>query len=653
VERFSIHSVDSKLLEVASWREVNPAALNKEDQVVFEARRTAINLLIEGVSRKRIEEETGVDRKSVLEFFKNCLKTHPDGVMYGYRALVPRTRIAKYNRQVEFVATAIGTTAGGSGAFGKLLREYPAIDDLIRRHVFRMSKNRHVYEGPVQIKSLHKRFLDLCRELKLDVMKRYPFNTEWLGRVSLYKYVKRLIQENIEKATREVYGSNAAKSLQSGDGVDRPIFKPYQRVECDAHHIDAFFCILIISPDGEIIRKLVRRLWIIFVFEVLSRAVLGHHLSLREECNSNDVLEAVRHALTKWEPKHLQIPELTYKSGAGFPSSHNPKFVGACWDQFSVDEALVNVAADVKHILESVVGAIPIVLPRHNPNDRVGIERTFKTIEEMLFHRLPSTTGSGPKDPRRGNPELAAIEYTIQLEDARELIDVAIANYNNTPHEGIGFRTPLEYLEFSCNRLNQWPRQADRGKVNDLSCFDKRVNVKGDAKKGIKPHVNLFGARYSSDLFKQAASMIGKKITVRIDRRDLRTIRAFWENGFEIGVLRAAPPWHITPHTLEMRQAIRSLVKKKMLHYVEGDDPTIVYLKYLEEKARKDKFVAHPYLELRKVLFEMGRKPEWIADLETNVKSTELQVRSGASQRPAESSATAGPGRVARKPLVY
>jgi hypothetical protein len=654
VERFSIHAVDPKLLDISAWPAVISTCLSEEDQRILSARKTAIEMLISGASRTKIEDETGVDRKSLLKFIKNCVKAHPDGRVYGFRALVPRTRIAPYCRRTEFVATAVGTTAGGSGAFTKLLREYPAIDKLIRKHVFRVSKSKHVYEGPVQIKSLHKRFIDLCRELKLDVSKKYPFNTVWLGKVSLGKYVKKLIQENIDKATKEIFGADAAKSLQSGDGVDRPVLIPFQRVECDAHHIDAFFCILILSPDGEVIRKLLRRLWIIFIFEVVSRVIVGYHLSLREECDRNDVLDAVRHALTKWEPKQLQIPELTYRAGAGFPSSHNHRFIAACWDQFSVDEALVNAASEVKDKLKDVVAAIPIVLPGHNPNDRAGVERVFKTIEEMLFHRLPSTTGSGPADPRRGNPELAAIEYTIQLEDARELIDVVAANYNNTPHEGIGFRTPLEYLEFSCNRLNHWPRQANASKVSDLSSFDKRVWVRGDEKKGIKPHLNFLGARYSSDIFKQAVSMIGKPIIVRIDRRDLRTIRAFWENGSEIGVLRAAPPWHRTPHTLEMRQVIRSLVKKKMLHYVEGDDLTIVYLNYLEQKARKGKYVSHAYLEMRRTLFDTGTSdPEWIVGIDSPVSTYETSEQSRQCQLPPEPTPIIRPGRVARKALVH
>jgi hypothetical protein len=444
--------------------------------------------------------------------------------------------------------------------------------------------------------------------------KQYPFNTERQGYVSLFRYVRNLIHQNIEEATRANFGSNAAKSLESGDGVDRPMLKPFQRVECDAHHIDAFFCILILSPSGEVIRKVLRRLWILIIFEVTSRAILSWHLCLGEECDSNDVLEVVRNALVKWEPKELRIPNLAYHEGAGFPSSQNERFVGACWYEFSCDEALVNKADKVKDKLKNVVRAEPVVLMGHNPNDRAHIERVFKTIEEGLFHRLPSTTGSNPNDPRRDHPEQAAIKFTIQLEDAEELIDVAVANYNNTPHEGIWLQTPLQYLELLCARMDAWPRKADPLAVEDLSCFDKKVTVRGSVKDGRRAHINLHGARYSSDTFKHAAALIGTQIIARIDRRDMRTVRIFSQDGSELGVLRAAAPWHQFPHTLEMRRAIRRLISKKLIHYTDNQDLGIVYLDYLESKAMKDKYVEPAYLKFRRALFgSAATAAEWIA----------------------------------------
>jgi len=621
MERFSIHSIDPKLIDISMWPDVLRSQLSAEVRAAYDKRRSAIELLLLGAPRREIQRHTGVDRKSVLELFKRCITAHPDGKLYGFRALIPNTRIAPYRRRKEFVETKVGTKAGGAGAFGKLLREYPDIDEMIKRHVFQLRKRSRVYEGSVRIKSLHRRMIDMCREKGLDkaagrqMTKQYPFNTERQGYVSLFKYVQKLIRENIEAATRANFGSDAAKSLGSGDGVDRPLLKPFQRVECDAHHIDAFFCILILSPSGEIIHKLLRRLWVIFILLGPSRVILGWQLSVREECDSNDILEAVRNALVKWEPKELRIPGLAYHADAGYPSSRNERFIGACWDEFSCDEALVNTASKVKDKLKNVVRAKPVVLMGHNPNDRAGVERVFKTIEEELFHRLPSTTGSGPDDPRRNHPEDAAIKYTIQLEDIRELIDVAVANYNSTPHEGLFFQTPLQYLELSCARMNAWPRQADPLAVEDLSSFDKKVTVRGSLQDGRGAHINLYGARYSSDTFKHAAALIGKQIVARIDRREMRTVRIFEINGSELGVLRAASPWHRFPHSLEMRQEIRRLIKRKILHYTDSQDLGIVYLDYLEQKAMKNKYVEPAYLEARRVMFGTGSKAvEWMTD---------------------------------------
>ena len=46
------------------------------------------------------------------------------------------------------------------------------------------------------------------------------------------------------------FGADAAKSFQAGDGVDRPVFTPFQRVECDAHQMDCIPMILLPNVFG-------------------------------------------------------------------------------------------------------------------------------------------------------------------------------------------------------------------------------------------------------------------------------------------------------------------------------------------------------------------------------------------------------------------
>ena len=68
-----------------------------------------------------------------------------------------------------------------------------------------------------------------------------------------------------------------------------------------------------------------------------SRAVLGYHLSLHRECSAEDVLRAIKHALTRWVPRELQFSSSAYVAEPGMPSARNDRYLGACWDEFSVE----------------------------------------------------------------------------------------------------------------------------------------------------------------------------------------------------------------------------------------------------------------------------------------------------------------------------
>ena len=66
--------------------------------------------------------------------------------------------------------------------------------------------------------------------------------------------------------------------------------------------------------------------------------------------------------------------------------------------------------------------------------------------------------------------------------------------------------------------------------------------------------------------------------------------------------MRAAPPWHQTPHTLYIRQAIRALEKRRLLHLSNNCDAVEELVRYAESCADK-KLPPHPaYLQARRVL---------------------------------------------------
>lgn len=606
-DRFSLDRLDESLVDTSRWPTVDEHSITEKFRDLYLSRVEAIKAYIRGDG---FSDKSAISQREALRLFKKCIKQHPDGRLYGFRALIPHIRTKEYTRKAAL--NSCETKASGlAGAFNSLLLQHPKLVDLIEREVFKRGHRNDVFESKVSLKSLHKKVIDRCKEFGLELRNAYPFNTKSRAYISLCTYVKNLQDRNPNLAIKANSSSSAAKSNQTSDGSERPVYSAYQRVECDAHHIDAIFCILIPSPFGDVIRKVIRRLWIVVVQEVMSRAILGYHLSLRAECNASDVLEAVKMSLSTWEPRDITIPKLTYHKGAGFPSSHHPSLVGVTWNEFSVDAALANTCDRVKSKLRLVSDglSVPVVINRHNPNDRPFIERFFQTLERHGFHRLANTTGTGIDDPSKKSPELAAIKYEIQLEHLEELIDVLIANYNSTPHTTIGQRTPIEYLRYLTTQ--QHLTYANPEEVESLLSFRKTVPVKGKRELGRRPHINFYGVTYTSDSLRNNYSLVGKSISVEANPKDIRLLRAYAENGAELGILRAAAPWHLTPHSLELRRVILSLKEKKLLHYAENEDPIACYITYVEAGLNNKKTKVPPvYLEARRAICEdLKREP--------------------------------------------
>jgi hypothetical protein len=230
-------------------------------------RKNAMKLLILEASRREITEATGIDRVSIIHLFKRCLLIHPDGRIYGFRALLLRTRIMPYRRSAPAAVTT-ATSKSGACAFGNLLSRFPDIERELQDYVLKrarrkhgnLSGNRYVHESRIPIKSLHKRFIEACRKHNLETMGQYPSTTKKLAYEALSQYVHKLMEQNWDGGAKARLGVDAAKVLRTGDGTDRPVFMPFERVECDAHLIDAIFCILIPSLSDELIPQIVQRL---------------------------------------------------------------------------------------------------------------------------------------------------------------------------------------------------------------------------------------------------------------------------------------------------------------------------------------------------------------------------------------------------------
>ena len=78
-----------------------------------------------GTSLTEIEVQTGVNRGQVYRSLESAGALHADGRPYGWRALVPHTRVGDYRRLAKVRRHPVGL--GTVGAFGLLLGAHPTV----------------------------------------------------------------------------------------------------------------------------------------------------------------------------------------------------------------------------------------------------------------------------------------------------------------------------------------------------------------------------------------------------------------------------------------------------------------------------------------------------------------------------------------------
>ena len=589
--RMDRDSLPPDVTNLSCWPTVDLDLLDEKNAARVKKRIQAVSDYIEGQPVGIISKQAAIPRQEVYRLVTRCIQPHADGRIWGFRALLTACRISSYIRTATIDGARHSHQGGAAGALTMLFERFPAIQQAVDALFLKKVKDDLVQESRMPVKAIHKYFIDKCKEAGLTA-RHYPFNMNHRGRRALSSYLKRVFKSNLKQAVKARHGTDAARALASKEaGPDSIVTRPFERVEFDGHRIDVMCTIDLPNPYGGTQRLVLERLWLLVIVDVKTRAILGYSLVLNSEYNAGDVLRCIKHALTPWTPMTLTIPGLKYTNGSGLPSGVHAECAGALWDELWFDNAKANLAEAVKSNLSRVVGCAINAGPVKTPTRRPFIERFFQTLEENGFHRLPSTTGNGPKDPRRKNPEDAALRWNISYQHLVELIDVLIARYNAEPHSGLGYRSPLEMLEYFIVNEGCEFRSIPEQRRRDLALLHIRVwrCIRGDVTQGKCPYIEFEGVRYYNDVLRHSPDLIGTRLSLLVDPDDLRCITAYLENGSEFGVLTAHGLWGRTPHTLTVRKAINNLRARKLIFYTDTQDPIRVYMDYLNKEAATSK----------------------------------------------------------------
>ncbi|MGF6383339.1 putative transposase [Paraburkholderia atlantica] len=589
-----------QVIDIAAWPTVAYTELDQPARRKFDARQQAILRYIRGEPIRTIEESTHFNRRQLYRWLERAQTTYPDGRPFGFRALIHYVRIAEYGRVREVQVRGERGSRGAAGALAQLLERYPTLTGWLLLQV----KQRKVLLEQVHtdgylrtrlrgLQSLHDNFLRQCRAIGLTAAD-YPLNTADHAIRSLSRRLKAEMLRSFGTAARSA-GATHLKGLPRVDDIGPPAAsRPYQVVEFDGHRLDVRLKVVVRDPLGFVHEFEMERVWLLVIIDVCTRAVLGYHIALGEY-SRYDVIKTIENALTPHRPRTFTIPGLAYGPHDGFPSGHMPELAYVTWEWIRLDNAKANLANETMTALCEFVGCLADAGPKHSPDERPYIERFFGTIATRLSSRLPGYTGSHIRDLRRAlSDPKGDLRLYVSLDELAELVEYAVSGYNGTPHRGLNNATPLEAMEYFVrgrDTMLVWLSEHQR-RALCLMQSARQCRVRAYLEQGVRPHINLFGVRYTNRVLATSTQLIGQHLLIYMNADDLRSVRAFLADGMELGVLEAQGAWRVVPHNLKLRQHILRQAGKRRRPTSPDLNPIEAYIDEKRTQAKKSRKAA-------------------------------------------------------------
>lgn len=581
--------------ELSLWPVVDELSLGTKI-LVFRKRVIAITAVIHGASCADAANLSKIGARQISRLVARCLSQHPDGRIWGFRAAVPHIRLKPHC--ASRLSTRSRTPFGGhTGQLGYVFLAHPKICDALTAYLLKRRRQRSsLAVTRVPLKQLHRIFLDLAEAAGIPIS-HYPFCTDTRGKCALGAWARKIWHAHYLEATRAHLGEEAARMLQySGKGQRETEIIPWACVQFDAYEVNAYFSIDVPVMVGGYVTVVVEKIWLLVIIDSASRAIIGWTLSLSRLYTSDDVLATIECAIRPATRRKLSIPKLEYPEHGGLPSAEIPGCAWAVFAEFAADNALAHTSHDVLAALK-MIGATLNTGRARLPQSRPLIENFFSYLSVHEVQRLPSTTATTGKTRRSAkDAQNAAVKYRIKLEHLFDLAEVLVARHNAELNGGIQYHRPLDFVRQSLER-GQVLKQLPEAERESFSLFSKRVIrvVRGSLEKARRPYIHLFGVRYTSPLLANKPALLGQPLTLVINLRDLRTVRAFTADGAEFDVLQALGGWSLSPHDLRTRRLILRMKLQKQIEYCDNQDPVLILLEHAAGSAIQCKQSAKLY----------------------------------------------------------
>jgi len=564
-----------RLYELAQWPVIPLDSVPKSHQAVFLRNKHIVAQTLTGKPLVEIAAEHGLSAGSISHILDRCLGGDDGKSPALTRALVPNTVLKERCRKQNLpcLAQSIGNACSFKGLLAKLPALKMFLDDKIKAEGD---------ERPEAEKLTPKSFLGAIKQYLAEhhwPQDRYPYTSVSQGYAAARRY---LIQCRSEMMQAKQAGRKS--SLTRPFKLRSTIRRAMRAIQFDEHKLDLRVRINLILND-ELIPLPISRVSVLTAIDVDTECLLGGIQVPTQAPNQQDLLALLDVCVSPWQPSILQTPGLSYAPGACFPSGL-PGGYPISFGFVHMDNAWIHGAGSVVEQFCQFSGAtLNLGLPGQ-PKARRLKESVYDFLNTEFSHRMASTTGSYPTDPKKEAPASRKKTPVITYQSTDEIISVLLTDWNMIKRPSLGGAKPLEVFQY--HLVNHFIRYIPQTLQRDWRPFVGSIVVPLHWYRHEKrhPHINAFYSRYRGPGLIRVVTK-DTHIRIEFDRRDMRTVHAYRLIGEDLGVLFAPLTWQRFPHSLATRTWIHRSAKAYRL---DMRDPLSAYFRLLLDNRDKPSY---------------------------------------------------------------
>ncbi len=584
-------------LALDAWEMPTLDSLDASQKKQFHSLAGAIRHYVGGGNISQYLRDHELHRETFYRAFDRCVTSGNRGKPMGWLGLLPYIEVRPRKRTAPIEASA-GAKGGLSGALQLFLRENPAVRDGLHGYLCKNAKRKPGGEAGIRHKSVHVEFLRLC-EADDPSKERWPFTSRRFAAGAVRSYVCHYIACNYDKIVDTQFGDKAATKSKAGTGHQSRLVAcmPLDIVEMDEHNAGFIGSVRIQTPEGSRVVD-AGRVTILLLVDRHKGLILAFKVVFREAANSGDALD-VLHAAMVGEPgyAHRQISDSPERPLVEL----DPRFGWCGFNCLLLDNALIHLADELVSRTMSLCGCAINFGPVGTPARRQLVERIFNSMERAGFRRLRTTTGVGPLDPKRQNPEEVARRCTLTETEIVTLVADLVRKHNTDIGKHNLAASPVQRMvsliagEERDRYVFPFLPPLQQGEA-DLSILVVRVPVKGNQKTGRRPYFSYLEADYTSPLLARAWDCVDKWIVLHVTRSNIRNIPAF-HNGRALGTCMPGGRWRWSDHSSDLRRHINQLTREGYITNDIGCDVVAAFTEQIGKdvvSTNSDKRAAKP-----------------------------------------------------------